>query len=682
VCGETQHHGYVYLRWDELGVGSVIPGNNESGTVPASPLISHAQADFENAANKTRRAQWFPEYLGTRVQLNSTTDPTQSITLSTVGDYDPLTEVWDNDFYYWPYVDGFPGYGNWGAFADAAAAGYDDANNRSGVASDTGVSSAKLWAPFYLDLSATSIASTDWGPADETEATADVTAQVSPIIEGGVDAVGGTPWASTIGVTSGAPPQSNAKGSHTSVASYVEFLTTVDTPDVCAPTSVVLLTDGNPSPGEGGDVLYSRLATLRDDLDVDVYVVGFLLGSLELNNMACAAAGACDGGTCTTPCDDSPTDAWDTCRDPANPTTDCAYTAATTAELQAVLSTIVGAAVPLDVSAGPGISANEFGVGSSGSLGEGDIVQTRLFSSTEYPEWRGHVTRDYCADEDGTGTLLPHCVESVPEFTVAESEPTFGPCAQSRSWDAGACLQLTDWNERRIYSYDANNDIYRIAEPDGTASATFVAELLALAVIPGVDAQAEADAVAAFVLGRDAPNGWKLPGLANSAPIIAARIPEYRDDRVPEVFVNDPHCSGRRFADIDLGEIPLSLREFAFDVWDADQTTDTDWYLSSPADHYAYQEAVMVGDDMGVLHAFQFNSGNELFGLLPRPLLANAVQSSAIGAVAISRTISRASRLRLTWVGCTPTPRPCGATSACSGGGRAGPRSSRSTCST
>jgi hypothetical protein len=461
---------------------------------------------------------------------------------------------------------------------------------------------------------------------------------VSPMIEGGVDVRGSTPWASTIGTIPGTPTESNAVGSHTSVASYLSFLATVDSPDVCAPQSLVLLTDGNPSGGEGGALLYERLAAVRNALDVPTYVVGFFLGSGELNNMACAAAGACDGGTgCATPCDDTPAEAWDTCRDEANPTSDCAYLANSTAELESVLTEIVSETIDLDIAGGPGISANEFGVGADGEVGEGSIIQTKLYSSTDYPEWRGHVTRDYCTDEDGTGVLLPQCTEPVPEFDPGDAEPTFGPCLQSRTWDAGECLQLTNWFDRRIYSYDANNQVYRITEADGTASDAFIAELSTLSLIPGVDAEAEADAVAAFILGRDAPSGWKLPGLANSAPIIAARIPKFRSDRAPEVFINDPHCSGRRFGSVDLGEIPITLRKFADDVWDADETTDTDWYLNTPADHYAYQEAVMVGDDMGVLHAFQFNSGNELFGLLPRPLLSNAVQEAAIGAATMGQ---------------------------------------------
>ena len=630
VCGGSDRRPFVYLRWDNLGEGSVIAANNQVGGVPASPLISHEQADFTHVNNTTRKAQWFPRYMGTRIQLNSANDPTQAIALSTVGDYDPtLGEVWGHDFYYWPYVDGFPGYGTWDVWADVSETGHSDGYDFAGISSPPPSFGAKLWAPFYLDLSSTAVNPNFWGPADEASATAEVLQAVSPLIEGGVDAVGQTPWYSVIGPIPASPTQSNSVFAHTTIGGYLKFVTNINSPDQCAATSLVMLTDGDPSPsGEGGAGLYGRIADLRKDIDIRTYVVGFFLGSTSLNDMACAGAGACDG-TCSTPCLDTPEDNWDTCRDPANPTTDCAYLANSTAELEAVLLEIISDAIDVDVSSGPGGSLNQFGVGADGNLGEGVTVQTKLHANTEYPDWKGHVIREYCTLEQSPGVLEPFCQAPSPEFAPSETEPTFGPCPQSRAWDAGDCLQQTVWNDRRIYSYDTSNNVYRISNPDGTASAAFVADLLAEGLIPGVAPQAEADDIAAFVLGRDATDGWKLYGVANSAPVKISRISPYRSERVPEVNVNDPHCAGRRFGALDSGEIPPSLRDFAADVWD---DTNTFWYLNTPGDHYAYQEAIAVGSDAGLLHFFQFDSGNELMAVLPRPLLSNVALQAAQGA--------------------------------------------------
>ena len=113
---------------------------------------------------------------------------------ATVGDWgnDALTRtsnVWGQDFYYWPYVDGFVGY--------SASVGYPaegNANPRLGVAQASTTYQAALYAPFYLDLPGTTPAA-DRGPASEAVAHAAVRSAVAPLVEGGVDADGGTPWA-------------------------------------------------------------------------------------------------------------------------------------------------------------------------------------------------------------------------------------------------------------------------------------------------------------------------------------------------------------------------------------------------------------------------------------------------------------------------------------------------------
>lgn len=626
LCQGTLIRPYPYLRWDNLGVGSVIAANDQSGAVPPSPLISTSLADMSNVANATRKVQWFPRFMGVRFQPNDTTDPGRVITYDTIGDYatsnaDRDTQVWEHDFYYWPYVEGFPGYAHWEV--NPTNTGF----NHSGVIGQpTNVQQGKLYAPFYLDLSSTPVNPNSWGPADEDQARELIMSHTAPVVMGGLDVAGNTPWYSTIGPIPAAPTQSNAYNAHSTVSSYLAFVSNVESPDVCAPTAAVLITDGTPFPAnEGGWNLYRRLSDLRHELGTQVYVVGMFLDDAdELNEMACAGAGACDGVQCDTPCDDTPADEWDTCANPSAPATECAFLASSADELQQVLSQIVAQVGDFDLSSGPGSTANEFGVQGGGGT-EIDALQTSISASTEFPSWQGHVTRSYCDFRDpGTGDLLPACTPPSPEFAAEAAEETFGPCPQSRAWDAGECLALTPWNERRLFTHDSDNELVPVADPDGSASAGFVTELQAQGIVSGAQAEAQADEIVAFLLGRDAPAGWKLPGLANSAPIVVQRVPPYDPARLPSVAIRDPHCGGRLLGASD--GVPASLEEYAEEVWDEDNL------LANPSPHYEAQEAVLVGDDFGVLHAFQLDSGNELWGFVPRFLLQSLAEKSAIGA--------------------------------------------------
>jgi len=629
LCQGLTQTPYPYLRWDNLGQGSVITADDQNGTVPSSPLISTAAGQIDHWSNGARSVQWFPKFLGVRVNLNSTTDPTQSILHSTVGDYGSnnaarTANVWGRDFYYWPYVDGFPHY------SDTTTWPYVSGANKGGISGENGlIGEAKLYAPFYLDLEDSGVPQSAWGPRDATAALDEVIRKTNPLIAGGLDVAGATPWASVIGEIPGSATSSNAEFSHTSVSSYLRFVTSQDGSDSCAPTSVVMLTDGVPSPGEGGPLLYDRLAAVRDELGVKTYAVGFFTGAdTQINDMACAAAGACDGIACASPCDDSPALSWDTCADPQNPTTSCAYLADSADELAAVLIKIVQSTLSVDLDSGPAYTSTDFStqVSEDGEETRSGL-QTTLTAHTEYPGWKGHLMRDYCAHTDEDGDLLPLCVAPSPEFGTDDAEATFGPCPQSRSWDAGVCLQSTTWNDRRIYSALADGTVYAITEANGSASTRFTAELNALGFLPGNDDEVRANAIAAFILGKDWPDGWKLPGLANSAPVLVRRVPVYRAEEIPSVNIRDPHCGGRAMSgDTD---VPTSLIEFSQAAW-----SDDEGVISTPSDHYRYQEAVMIGDDLGILHAFQYNSGNELWGFLPREAFATAVAQSEIGAAA------------------------------------------------
>ncbi|MCH9687044.1 MAG: hypothetical protein K0V04_36755, partial [Deltaproteobacteria bacterium] len=114
LCQGNQIRPFPYLRWDNLGAGSVISGNNQSGEVPPSPLIGTSYNQITSSSNANRSVQWFPEFMGIRFSPNDDTDPGRAITHASVGDYGTRdwqkdANVWGHDFYYWPYVDGFPG---------------------------------------------------------------------------------------------------------------------------------------------------------------------------------------------------------------------------------------------------------------------------------------------------------------------------------------------------------------------------------------------------------------------------------------------------------------------------------------------------------------------------------------------------------------------------------------------
>ena len=632
LCDDV-NQPYPYLRWDQLGVGSMIATNRQSGPVPPSPLISTRAGEVDSPSNASRRVQWFPDFLGVRARLDEETDPDRTLLHATYGDYgntdaDRFNNVWGHDFYYWPYVDGFPGYSGDDISPTSGGFGGTDNADRAGVVEAEG-DEATLYAPLYMNLEDSDIPQDRWGPASRAQATNQVLSHVSPLIEGGVDADGGTPWMDVVGRIPDSVRHDNAPRSHSTVASYLRFATEGDAKDVCAPMAAVLVSDGNPSREQGGAGLYERLARLRTALDVRTYVVGFLIEGDEIGEMACAAAGACDGYSCATPCDDEPANDWDTCAESGNPDR-CAFMAGSSSELVAALTQIIDQQIGVNAPAGPGTSLNDFGVPSGGDPTSSEaIVQTKVSAHTEYPSWKGHVVRQLCDDPaDPTqpdGPRAAWCRLPSPEFGPDEEQPRFGPCDLHRTWDAGECLQQMDYRERRLFTNDASNRLIRIAREDGTATMDFEAQLVDLGLIEGPDRGALADDIAGFIQGKDWPDGWKLPGLANSAPVVVRRVPEYDADLLPAVPIRDPHCGGRFLGEVDNANLPRELVDFARDAW-------SDRITSPQGDHLEYQEAVLIGDDLGVLHAFHLDSGNEMWGFLPRFLLHAAVRQAQVGA--------------------------------------------------
>ncbi len=657
LCGDNRP--FPYLRHDNLGFS--LP-DDQTGPLPAAPLYKSKsnQTTFNNsAANRDRLVQFLPQYLGPRVNLDCADVNQKDILNRSFGDYGTSnstreTNLCGRDLYYWPYVDGFPDYSyDYGVgpfYFEHVECGDDDycyaySNDyyqRLGTMRRTASESASLLAPFFSQavLDNGTIGAADKGPLSETSGDDGVFYLTAPMNEGGVDASGGTPWLSAVGdvdtfvtvagttiTPKAALIKKNAAFSHSSVASYLSFMVTNSSNDLCVPQVAVMVTDGEPSPWstEGGATLYSRLNKLRKKLGVKTYIVGFNpslgIGTSfqRLQGMACAAAGSNSTS-------DSPNDApcysanaynWDTCRTPGSPTTACAWQANNPAELEAALVSIVQGAIDSPVPAGPDATVNEF-LPDPLDPKKTIIAQTGVSGYTETPSWKGHVVRGACS----TGDTFCLNAATAPD-TQGDLEPYDGGgtlggktgCGLSRNWDAGECLKNKLWSKRRIYSSTAANVVYRISDDTGKATAQFRTELQSMGLLTAGQEVAQSDAIAAFVLGKDWPGGWKLPGLANSSPIVTRRIPKPDPKFLPQVGIRDAHCAGRL---LEAGaDVSPSLVTFANDSW------NLNWVNASAnyAKHRAYQEAVLIGTDLGLLHAFHFDSGNEMFAYLPRQLL-------------------------------------------------------------
>ena len=637
LCGDNRP--YAYLRYDDLGRNISVA--NKQSALPSSPMLRGSARS--HADNASRKVQFFPEFLGVRINLDHNNADEQAIIALSRGDYGgpsgnnmsttQRNNISGKDFYYWPYVDGFPGYSQWDAWW-LDSWGYTYLGIAGHVAEDNSLNEAALYGPFYLESAQ---GQANAGPASMDAARQKVLDLTNDFAYGGVDVRGGTPWEAVIGPVTASPPSSNGPFSHTTVASYLKFAKNLSPTDACVPTATILVTDGDPDctgTGNGScSGLHNRLDALRTELDSLVYVVGFFVNTAELNKMACAGAGGCpSNGTCSNPCGGTPFKGWDTCYDPDNHGSECAWVANSAEDLALKLGTIVNGILDLDLGSGPGTSATEIGIGNGGKSGDGDIYNTSVSAFTEWPEWFGHVERAPCTDMvdvGGTQVLADYCIDNgVYDFP----EANFGPCPRSRTWDAGQCLQLTTPSSRRLYMNDASNNLIQINQT-GTTKATsdFIAQLNSGDLgIPGAPfSSTRADQIVAFILGVGWDEDWKLPGLANSAPILIRRIPPVEDEFEPSVGIRDPHCSGRV---LQAGrEVHDTLVDFATDAWDETKM------LSAPSDHFEYQEAILIGDDLGVLHALQYDSGNELFGFMPRYLLPNAVESEAYGGEAMGQ---------------------------------------------
>lgn len=673
LCGDNRP--FPYLRHDNLG-GFALPDDSQEALADMPLYLAKSDlASFQSAANYTRKVQWFPRWVGRRANLDCTDPIENAIAEATQGDYngaslaEKKTNVCGRDFYYWPYVDGNPGYSFYKGLSENAMTHLecdDNGNNclntnnqehRLGIARRQPGGKASLYAPFYSEaaLADNTIPLSGKGPQSLEDAWLMFDGITDKMYAGGADAVGGTPHATSLGVVelfvnivNGEPvspkvvlPWSNAVFAHDTVAGYLSFLRLVDQDDLCSPLTLIMVTDGQPDPWatEGGTKLYERLRSVRRILGVKTYIVAFTeevyssaLAKERVHDMACAASGA---DSTVTPCIGGNTFSnWDTCANPEDPVNECAWLTEDHQQLQAALTEILSQDLELDVPTGTPTVANDFQLSDPNDPESTQAaVQTQITSWTEYPEWEGHVSRAGCTDEDpdNPGNLTDYCanVANIPIDT--DELESFGPCPLGRVWDAGECLQQTVWSDRRIYTHDFNNNVFRVAEDDGTPSAEFID------LVTDLDGQGKLDpplsvdpaekslqitAMAHWLLGKDLPNDWKLPGLPNAAPILIRRVPQYNANFLPTVGIRDPHCAGRRNTLSD--NIPPSLEEFSTEGWALSSGNGFDM-------HYDYAEAVLVGDDFGMLHAFHYDSGNELFGFVPLALLNNSRKLSAAG---------------------------------------------------
>ncbi|EDM75360.1 type IV pilin biogenesis protein, putative [Plesiocystis pacifica SIR-1] len=660
LCGDNRP--FPYLRHDDLG-GFSMP-NDSDAELPDQPLYvteSNLGA-YMDPANYTRKVQFFPRFLGRRANLNCSDPNQEAIALGSFGDWgnndgDKQAEVCGHDFYYWPYVDGNPGY----SFYDGQSVDdfehqecddngnckdEDDGIHRLGVTRRDQWVGASLYAPFYSDevINNPAIDAADKGPLTEADANVMLMGAVDEMYAGGADVTGGTPMAVAMGVTeyliktdnqgkiTGPKPaltMSNAPFAHPTIASYLAFMRVHDQSAMCAPLSMIVVTDGQPDPWwkQGGAKLYERMRSIRRILGVKTYFVAFSDGVASdplkferVHEMACAASGA---DSIPTPCDGgNELFNWDTCRNPEDPANDCAYLASDHEELETVLAGIINTILDTDIPGGTPTVASDFQLADPNDPNSNNVAaQTTIESWTESESWAGHVARQGCTDEDpdNPGQLADYCenVATLPLDTLEQE--TYGPCALGRVWDAGVCLEQTTWSERKLYTHGFANEKIKIMDA-GSVTPEFEALIMALnddgkiePALTSGDESVEIQAMAEYLHGKDMVGDWKLPALANSAPVLIRRVAQQDSNFLPSVGIADPHCAGRRNAQGD--DVPSSLKAFSAQAWEL---------AGGGSDYYEYTEAVLVGDDFGILHAFHYNSGNEIFGFVPMELLNNA----------------------------------------------------------
>ena len=165
LCGDNRP--FPYLRHDQLGVFT-LP-DDQSGPLPDGPLYSHYSSGlgFEDGVNAERPVQFMSRYLGPRFNLDCSDSNQLALVNHSLGDFgsDDATResnLCGRDFYYWPYVDGFPGYTgheSWSPlssiFTECDSEGdcteYDSQSLVAGVIRRDTTVGATLFSPFYSE---------------------------------------------------------------------------------------------------------------------------------------------------------------------------------------------------------------------------------------------------------------------------------------------------------------------------------------------------------------------------------------------------------------------------------------------------------------------------------------------------------------------------------------------------
>ncbi|MCA9701799.1 MAG: type IV pilin biogenesis protein, partial [Myxococcales bacterium] len=106
LCGDNRP--FPYLRHDDLG-GFSLPNDSLEPLINEPLYVQHSTpAAYAGAGNYERKVQWFPRFMGRRINLDCSDDNQKAIALQTWGDYGnnnglKNSQVCGRDFYYWPY---------------------------------------------------------------------------------------------------------------------------------------------------------------------------------------------------------------------------------------------------------------------------------------------------------------------------------------------------------------------------------------------------------------------------------------------------------------------------------------------------------------------------------------------------------------------------------------------------
>lgn len=214
-----------------------------------------------------------------------------------------------------------------------------------------------------------------------------------------------------------------------------------------------------------------------------------------------------------------------------------AYFADTSAALRNAFASIVAAVATGDYTTSAPVA--------SSTISAGNVA---ILASAEFPTWKGHL---YCYDINNVSTP---------------------------KWDAGEVLRTTAASARKLYTWDASNNLVEI-----NSSNLATLKTIASAFTPSFDPARLTAEVVDFIRGNDgngSARNWKLGPIINSTPAIVQAPEEYKKGNV-----ND--------------------------------------HTSFESDYKNRTPLVWIGSNDGFLHAFRVEDGSEVIALLPPNLLAD-----------------------------------------------------------